>query len=527
MSDGRKKRGRSEVIPSKTMFRTAIAAAAAILVLAAAPLQAQEQSEGLFSGALNRLLRGNDMKKSDDADAVRPAAAQEKTAEAVPQSREQITLTFAPLVRQVTGSVVNVYGERQARNSPFAGDPFLEHFFGRGFGLPRQRNQSSLGSGVIVSGDGIVLTNNHVIANMDEVKVALSDGREFECEIVLKDEKSDLAVLKIKDGGEFEPIEIGDSDEVQVGDLVLAIGNPFGVGQTVTSGIVSAVSRSLAGVNDYGYFIQTDAAINPGNSGGALIDMNGRLIGINTAIYSRTGGSVGLGYAIPSNMTKVILNSARTGDSVQRPWIGATFQNINSEIAESLGLERPRGALVTGVVAKGPAEEAGLSVGDVVLAINGQQIENVDAMGYRLDTVGVGQTARMELLSRGKKRELDVALILPPETVPRDEIDLPRNSPLFGAKIANLSPAVTQEIGLPGDKEGVVVTRVARNSPAAFNGMRPGDIVREVNGEPVKRTGDLRDITTKRYNAWQFVVERKGRILVFERDGGFFRQYEQ
>jgi len=485
------------------------------LAIAAPPVAlAQENKDDSTIGeTLNRLLRGDPEDKS----------------EVVPSSREQMQLTYAPVVRETALSVVNVYAARSTpqQRSPFAGDPFFERFFGsEGRGVPQQqRRQQSLGSGVIVSEDGIILTNNHVIENMDEVKVALTDGREFDCEIVLRDPKSDLAVLKVRDKVTLDPIEIGDSDRVEVGDLVLAIGNPFGVGQTVTSGIVSAVSRSLRGVNDYSYFIQTDAAINPGNSGGALVDMNGRLIGINTAIYSRTGGSVGLGYAIPSNMTKVILRSAATGREVVRPWLGADFQTVTADMADSLGLDRPRGAIVTGVVVDGPAARAGLKTGDIVLEVNGQAVENADNLGYRLDTAGVGSDAEFLVRSRNDERTIEIALTPPPETVPRDEIELPRNSVFAGARVANLSPAVSLELGLPGDKTGVVITAIARNSPAAQSRLRPGDILRELNGVALANTRELDEAMRQRLRAWQLVVEREGRFVVLERDGGFFRQF--
>ncbi len=473
---------------------------------------------GLLRGTLDRLLgSGRDMAGAK-GDEKEPTAT-------VPASREQIQLSFSPIVRQVAVSVVNVYAARsETRRSPFAGDPFFERFFGpNAFGAPPRRKQQSLGSGVIVSEDGVVLTNNHVIENMDEVKVALTDGREFECEILLRDKKSDLAVLKVKDDVKLKPVEIGDSDRVEVGDLVLAIGNPFGVGQTVTSGIVSAVSRSLRGINDYSYFIQTDAAINKGNSGGALIDMNGRLIGINTAIFTPSGGSIGLGYAIPSNMTRVVLRSAETGDSVVRPWLGADFQTVSPEIADSIGMKRPGGAIITSTVDDGPAAGAGLKAGDVVLAINDQPVNNADNLGYRIDTVGVGAKARFKVLSKGKERTVEIALSAPPETVPREALDLPRDSVFAGASVANLSPAVALEAGLPTDKEGVVVTSVVRNSPAAIGGLRPGDIVREINGVEVKRTGDLSRLTRRRAPGWQFVVEREGRLFIFERAGRFFQ----
>jgi Do/DeqQ family serine protease len=503
-------------------FSAMLVAAIAAMLALAAPAAAEET--GNLRETLDRLLRG-----SKDP-AAGPVDQTVKAAEKTPADMGEIRLSFAPIVKKTARSVVNVNAVRrqqqQKQKSPFEGDPFFERFFGpEAFGGPRRRNQNSLGSGVIVSADGIVLTNNHVVENMDEVKVALADGREFECEVLLKDPKSDLAVLKIRDKVALEPIEVGDSDAVAVGDLVLAIGNPFGVGQTVTLGIVSAVSRSLAGINDYGYFIQTDAAINPGNSGGALVDMQGRLIGINTAIYSRSGGSVGIGYAIPANMTKLILNSAKTGGSVARPWLGAQFQNVTAEIADSLGLDAPRGAIATAIAPGTPADKAGIKAGDVIVAVNGQPIDNMEMLGYRLDTAGVGNVARLDVLSRGQKRAIDIRLEQPPETVPRDEREMPADSILAGMRAANLSPAVAQEAGVASDKTGVVLLAVARNSPAAQNGLRPGDILLEVNGGAVADTASLEKAIVRRQRSWQFVVERAGRELVFERNGSFFRQF--
>ena len=445
----------------------------------------------------------------------------------VPVSRAQVQLSFAPLVKAVAPSVVNVYAARRqtTQRSPFAGDPFFERFFGRGFGRQQQRNQSSLGSGVIVTRSGTVVTNHHVIKGADEVKISLADGREFACDIILKDEKSDLAVLQVKQNVDFPALEIGDSDAVEVGDLVLAIGNPFGVGQTVTSGIVSAVARSRKGINDFGFFLQTDAAINPGNSGGALVDMSGRLIGINTAIFTRSGGSNGIGFAVPSNMVKVIIQSAETGDTVQRPWIGAQFQAVTSDIAESLGLDRPRGALIVGVTPGSPADAVGMRAGDVILAINGYRLEHLDALGYRMTTVGIGNEAQFTLYSRGKSRDVKITLAPAPETVPRNQIDLPAASALGGATVANLSPAVAQEIGVDPHKQGVVVIRVIRGSPAAQNGLRPRDIVRGINGQAITSTPQLGEAAEQMGRRFEMVVERQNRELVFARNGGFFRQF--
>ena len=306
---------------------------------------------------------------------------------AVPESRQQIALSFAPIVQKTAASVVNVYGVNRAQRSvsPFSDDDLFRRFFGgdRFGGVPRERAQQSLGSGVLADTSGLVVTNHHVIEGLTEVKVSLADRREFEADIVLRDPRTDLAVLKLRGAERLPAIDIGDSDNLQVGDLVLAIGNPFGVGQTVTQGIVSALARTQVGVTDYQFFIQTDAAINPGNSGGALVDMTGRLIGINTAIFSRTGGSHGIGFAIPSAMVKVVVESAKGGGkSVRRPWFGASLQNVTSDVAEAMGLDRPAGVLVARVFDNGPAADSGLKRGDVILGVDGQQVEF--AGGFRL-----------------------------------------------------------------------------------------------------------------------------------------------
>jgi len=433
----------------------------------------------------------------------------------VPQTREQIRFSYAPLVRTLAPSVVNVYAARQAkkRRSPFSGDPFFERFFGREFGGRRQQRMSrSLGSGVIVGGDGIIITNHHVIENASEVKVALSDGREFEAEIKLIDKKSDLAVLKITPDEVLPEVKLGDSENLLVGDLVLAIGNPFGVGQTVTSGIVSALARSQNGVNDFGFFIQTDASINPGNSGGALVDMDGRLIGINTAIYSRSGGSNGIGFAVPSNMVRVVLDSVRKGsDTLLRPWVGARFQAVTADIAESLGLPRPTGALIAGISPDSPADKAGLKLGDVILSIDGKAVPHVDALGYRLATAGIGRDVSVSVLSRSARREVTLALDAAPEKPLRDLRKLAGRSPFTGATIANLSPRVAQEVGLDTGKTGVVIVSVDRRSPASRFGFRPKDVLIEVNDEPVTSTEVMEEINSWRDGGWSYVLERNGK----------------
>ncbi|HLC08741.1 MAG TPA: trypsin-like peptidase domain-containing protein, partial [Methyloceanibacter sp.] len=328
-----------------------------------------------------------------------PLAA-EDAKRVVPESMVQVKQSFAPVVKRVAPAVVNVYVSRKVAQvvSPFANDPFFSRLFGDNFGIPRERVQNSLGSGVLVSKEGVVVTNNHVISGSGEaeITVALADGREFPAKLILKDEQTDLAVLRLEASNvEFPSIEFNDSDSLEVGDIVLAIGDPFGVGQTVTSGIVSALARTQVGISDYQFFIQTDAAINPGNSGGALVDMEGRLVGINTAIFSRTGGSLGIGFAIPSNMVGLVVQAALKGGKVQRPWFGASLQSVTSEIADSLGLDRPGGALIKSLHAKGPAARSGLKPGDVVISVDGKPVQDPEALQYRFATKGLGGTAEL------------------------------------------------------------------------------------------------------------------------------------
>ncbi|PDT80930.1 DegQ family serine endoprotease [Sinorhizobium sp. BJ1] len=441
-----------------------------------------------------------------------PAVAQD--VKTVPQSHTEMQLSFAPLVKQTANAVVNVYAERAVeRRSVFAGDPFFEEFFGQR--MPnRTEKQSSLGSGVIVRRDGIVVTNNHVIEGADDIKVALADGREYPCKIVLKDDRLDLAVLKIEADGPFDIIPIGDSDAVEVGDLVLAMGNPFGVGQTVTSGIVSALARNQISNGDFGFFIQTDAAINPGNSGGGLINMKGELIGINTAIFSRGGGSNGVGFAIPANLVKVFVGSAEGGGgSFIRPFVGATFEPVTSDVAEALGLDRARGALVAAVQPGGPAANAGIKPGQVVTAVNGISVEHPDALGYRLTTVGIGHEARVTVTEHGEARDIILKLEQAPETAPRDERLIEGRNPFAGAVVANLSPRLADELRMPTSLQGVVVTEVNRGSPAARIGLEPKDIVRSVNGTPIDNSKTLESAVAEDASFWRVEIERDGQLI--------------
>ncbi len=432
---------------------------------------------------------------------------------AVPRSPGELKLSFAPVVKRATPAVVNVYAARMVENrNPLFDDPFFRRFFGAPGNIPREQMQRSLGSGVIVDAGGLVITNNHVVEGATEVKVSLADKREFEAEIVLKDQRTDLAVLRIKDGKErFPAIEFGNSDELQVGDLVLAIGNPFGVGQTVTHGIVSALARTQVGITDYQFFIQTDAAINPGNSGGALVDLNGRLVGINTAIFSRSGGSQGIGFAIPVNMVQVVAASAKGGGSaVKRPWLGARLQNMTPEIAEGLGIKRNSGALVASVSANSPAAKAGLKSGDVIVSIDGLPIEDQNAFDYRFGTRPLGGQAQIGLLRSGRETSLVVALQSPPER-PREEVVLKARSPLTGAKVGNLSPALADELRLDAAAEGVVVLEITQGSPAHRLGFQRGDIVVSINEQNVATSKELERLTGSTQRMWQITIVRGGR----------------
>jgi len=437
----------------------------------------------------------------------------------VPRTRDEIARSFSPIVKRAAPAVVNVYVRHKVKQrvSPIFNDPFFRQFMGRGFGIPRERIQNSLGSGVIVSPEGVIVTNNHVIKSRGEaeIKVVLSDKREFSAKLVLEDERTDLAILRIEDAGrQFPFLRFDDSDALEVGDLVLAIGNPFGVGQTVTSGIVSALARTRIGVSDYQFFIQTDAAINPGNSGGALVDLNGNLVGINTAIYSRSGGSIGIGFAIPSNMVRLVVNSASQGGQVKRPWLGATLQPITPDIADSLGLDRPVGALVKHVREAGPAEKGGLKAGDVVISVGDKEIADPRAFRYRFTTRAIGGAVKVAAMREGKRFETEIALIAAPEDPPRDTRKLSGRHPFSGAEVANLSPALAEELSLGEDAYGVVVLKVVRNTRALrYRGVRAGDIIVAVNDVKIKTTNQLEEVVKESARYWYVTLKRGPRLL--------------
>jgi len=432
----------------------------------------------------------------------------------VPSSPSEIKLSFAPAVKRVTPAVVNVYAARIIENRvPLFDDPVFRRFFGGSSG-PREQVQRSLGSGVIVDASGLVVTNNHVIENADQIKVALADKREFDAVLVVKDERSDLAVLRIMDGRErFTAVDFGDSDALEVGDVVLAVGNPFGVGQTVTHGIVSAVARTQVGITDYQFFIQTDAAINPGNSGGALVDIGGRLVGINTAIFSRSGGSQGIGFAIPANMVRAVVASAKAGaSSVRRPWLGAKLQPVTPEIAESLSLKRPVGALVNTISPRSPAARSGLRTGDLIIEVDGQPIDDPNAFDYRFATKPLGGQAQVAVMRGGREVKIGIPLEMAPET-PREETVIKVRSPLLGARVANLSPALAEELRLDFSTEGVVVTDVENGSASQSFGFQKGDIVVSVNNAKIAIMEDLLRAISQPVRLWRLTIQRGGQEI--------------
>ena len=415
-------------------------------------------------------------------------------AQTVPTSAMQMQLSFAPLVKQATPAVVNIYTRTivQSSRTPLQSDPFFERFFQRpGAGQPRVQN--SLGSGVILSEDGIVVSNYHVVGMATDIRIVLADRREFTARVLLSDAESDLAILKIEGEDGLSYLPLRDSDSIEVGELALAIGNPFGVGQTVSSGIVSGLARS-GGMNGggQGYFIQTDAPINPGNSGGALIDMEGALMGINTSILTRSGGSNGIGFAIPANLIKAFVDQARSGaERFVRPWAGMSGQPVDADMAAPLGLDRPGGIIVSGLHPASPFLASGFAVGDVITAVNGQDVNTPAEMVYRMSVSGLGNQAIVTRLRDGSSTDLDVALIAAPDSPSRDSVTLDKRSLLPGLALARINPAVLAELNLSLEVEGVAVVE-----PGVYGlqvGLRPGDVILVLNGREVETPAQVRD----------------------------------
>jgi Do/DeqQ family serine protease len=437
----------------------------------------------------------------------------------VPESQAGMQQSFAPIVKRTAPAVVNVFSSVNVTrtNCPYS-DPFWAAFYcGRNVQTRNEKVDNSLGSGVIVGSDGIIVTNNHVVEGGDEYRVVLNDRREFPAELVMKDERTDLAVLRIDTKGQSLPmLSFADTRNVQVGDLVLAIGNPFGVGQTVTSGIVSALARTDVGVSDYSSFIQTDASINPGNSGGALVDMQGRLVGVNSMIFSKGGGSNGIGFAIPSEMVKRVVDAAVHGGTLVRPWLGAKGEAIDSKKALALGLDRPRGVLISDIYAGGPADKAGLKEGDVVLTVDGREVFDDRGMKFIAATKAEGETAALSILRNGQPRTVNVRMSAPPGAAKPDLTAIQGNNPFNGAQVVDLSPALAEEIGLDPfkSKDGVLIYSLAPRT-FAYRYFQPGDIVREINGATIRTKKDFESAVkaAEKTGEWRLATERNGRRI--------------
>jgi len=441
----------------------------------------------------------------------------------VPASLAQIQLSYAPLVKATAPAVVNIYTKkvvkvRQAIN-PFQNDPFFRHFLGKSFrfgqSVPRERVERALGSGVIIDSKGVIVTNNHVIDGATEITVVLADRREFPAKLVGRDPKTDIAVLRIAPKGAVLPhLEFAHADSLDVGDLVIAIGNPFGLSQTVTSGIVSALARTSVGVADYGFFIQTDAAINPGNSGGALVDMQGHLVGINSAIYSRNGsGSIGIGFAIPSQMVHAVSQSILLHGKALRSWFGASGETVTAEIADSLGMSYPHGAIISEIVHGSPAQKAGMKNGDLILAVNGHEVADVASLRFRLATIPVGGSTELTIMRQGDEKNIKVTLVAPPEIPARHETKVSGRTPLSGAEISNLNPALAEEAGVPMAGGGVIVLDIDKNSYAARFRFQPGDRIYSINGKRTKTVKTVLHALQYAETGWNIEFVRKGKHL--------------
>ena len=410
----------------------------------------------------------------------------------VPQHQLEIQLGFAPLVKQAAPAVVNIYAKRvvQERHSPFQNDPFFKDLF-RDFGASRPTVQNSLGSGVILTSDGYIVSNFHVVGGATDIRVVLNDRREFDARVLLADEESDLAILKIEGIQDMPVLALRNSDEIEVGELVLAIGNPFGIGQTVSSGIVSGLARSgTATGNARGYFLQTDAPINPGNSGGALIDVNGHLIGVNTSILTRSGGSNGVGFAIPANLVGEVLHQAQMGHgTLTRPWAGMTGQALDRGIAESFGLDRPEGIVISDLHPQSPFLAAGIQPGDVVLAIDHQPVNTPPEMIFRMTVAGLGQEVAVTRFRDGTQSDVTVLMAPAPDYPDRETIAFGVDDVLAGMVVSKINPAVMTEFDLPFNGSGVVIE--TPGSTGARLGFAPGDMLVQINDTMIQRPSDV------------------------------------
>lgn len=432
--------------------------------------------------------------------------------------------SYAPVLKSVLPAVVNISSSKVVRGQSESSEemmPFFRQFFGGGDGeghfappQPRDHREKSLGSGVIISPEGYLLTNNHVVDGATDVRVTLSDKREFQGRVVGTDPKTDIAVLKIEASNLF-PITIGDSARAEVGDTVLAIGDPFGVGETVTKGIISATGRGNLGIEDYEDFIQTDAPINPGNSGGALINDRGELIGINTAIITHgSGGNQGIGFAVPSNLARTVMEEILKNGKVTRAYLGIFPQDVTPAIAKAFGEKDPSGVLVSDVSPNSPAQAAGLQRGDIVLEVNGKPMTDSNQLRMTISMMQPGSEAKLKVVHGGSQRELTIKLReLPTEQAENNNQTDDQQRASAGIEVANLTPDMAQQLNLPATTTGVVVKRVNPSSPLADSGLREGDVVQEVNHQPVKNVSDFYNAMHKDATNPLLLVNRGGRTL--------------
>jgi serine protease Do len=436
----------------------------------------------------------------------------------IPLLREEITFSYAPVIKKIAPAVVNIYTLQHMKAklpaSPLLDDPFFKQFYERahpGSG----HDQISLGSGVIINKEGFILTNYHVVDDADVIQVVLSDRREFIAKLIIADKGSDLALLKIDSKEDFPYLSVTHQEDLEVGDVVLAIGNPFGVGQTVTHGIVSALARSQEGISDFHSFIQTDAAINPGNSGGALVTTDGRLVGINTAIYSKSGGSMGIGFAIPTILAVSLIDSLKNGGHIVRPWLGLEVEAVTLKVASGLGLDRPHGVLVKNVYPDGPAYRAGIKVGDVISGLDGRAIEDKAALEYRVAISPIGKKATITVLRHGEEKKLPIDLIEPMGTKNAPPFIIEGSHPLQGTKMKVLSPAIALDMGLNPMMKGVVITEVSKSGNAAQLGVLPGDVLVSINKKNVTTKKDVTALLQDKKASWQIVLRRGKKLVTF------------
>jgi Do/DeqQ family serine protease len=422
--------------------------------------------------------------------------------------------TYAPVVKKASPAVVSIasFQVTQQQRNPFFDDPFFRFFF-EGDAVPRAQVERSLGSGVIVDPKGIVITCAHVVQRAEAIQLKLNDNREFTADVIHLDSKNDLAVLKIKDleNQELPYVSLGDSRSLEVGDLILAIGNPFGVGQTVTSGIISAVSRNFSGR----ILLQTDAPINPGNSGGGLFDLQGNLVAIPNAILSKTGASHGIGFAIPIAIVRPLVVAAQTNGKVIRPWSGVQVHPVSADVASSLGLTKPEGVLVQKIHRLSPAGKAGLKRSDIILQVNGKQVTTAEDFLLQLQESAVGDSLNIEVLRQGQKQTLKFSLIPPPAEPAADETVLSDDTPLAGIKIANLSPAIAAQYHLEEDAESGVVVTQGNKTSFGFR-FQVGDVIEEINGQRVASVKHLKDLLPSSKQSFKMVVQRGDQHLVIE-----------